>query len=88
MNIYSAITPDMLHQIKKGVWEHLVNLTLEIIKCSYDSRIANMVILKLDLRISLVPRYFGLKKFPKGISSLSQITAAEYQQIMRVSSYM
>ena len=84
MNIYSIITPDMLHQIKKGVWEHLVNLTLEIIKQSYDSRTANQLILELDLCICLVPRYSGLRKFSKGISHLSQITAAEYQQLMRV----
>ncbi len=74
----------MLHQVKKGVWEHLVNLTLQIIKCTYDSRTSNQLILELDLRIRLVPRYSGLRKFSKGISSLSQITAAEYQQLMRV----
>jgi Tfp pilus assembly protein PilO len=83
-NVYSTITPDMLHQVKKGVWEHLVNLTLDIIRESYVSRKANQLILELDLRIRLVPRYSGLRKFSKGISHLSQITAAEYQQIMRV----
>ena len=83
-NIYSTITPDMLHQVKKGVWEHLINLTLGIIKQISNSRTANQLILELDLRISLVPRYPGLKKFSKGISNLSQITAAEYQQLMRV----
>lgn len=83
-NIYSTITPDMLHQVKKGVWEHLVNLTIEIIKRTYDSRTANQLILELDLRVGLVPRYSGLRNFSKGISSLSQITGAEYQQIMRV----
>jgi hypothetical protein len=74
----------MLHQVKKGVWEHLINLTIEIIKSTYDSRKANQLILELDLRICLVPRYYRLRKFPKGISNLSQITAAEYQQLMRV----
>ena len=74
----------MLYQIKKGVWEHLVNLTIEIIKSTYDLRTANKLILELDLCISLVPRYSGLKIFFKGISNLSQITGAEYQQIMRV----
>ena len=42
-NIYLTITPDMLYQIKKDVWEHLVNLTLEIIKRTYDSQIANLL---------------------------------------------
>ena len=83
-NVYSTITPDMLHQIKKGVWEHLVRLTLEMIKSSNDARMANLLIHELDIRISLVPRYYGLRQFPKGISSLSQITAAEYQQLMKV----
>ena len=84
MNIYSTITPDMLHQVKKGVWEHLINLTLEIIKKTYNSRVANKLMLELDLHIHLIPRYFGLKKFSKGISHLSQITATKYQQLMRV----
>ena len=83
-NIYSTITPDMLHLGKKGVWEHLINLTLGIIKQISNSRTANQLILELNLHISLVPRYPGLKKFSKGISNLSQITAAEYQQLMRV----
>ena len=74
----------MLHQVKKGVWEHLINLTLEIIKSSYDSHQVNLLIHELDLRVHFVPRYSGLKRFPKGISNLSQVTAAEYQQIMRV----
>jgi Tfp pilus assembly protein PilO len=74
----------MLHQVKKGVWEHLVKLTLEIIKKTSNPRTANQLILELDLRIRLVPRYPGLVKFSKGISHLSQITAAEYQQLMRV----
>ena len=75
----------MLHQVKKGVWEHLVNLTLNLIKSSFDVYMANLLTLELDLRIWLVPRYPGLKKFSTGISKLSQITAAEYQQLMHVS---
>ena len=59
-NIYSTITPDMLHQVRKGVWEHLVHLALEMIKASNDARTANLKILELDIRISLVPRYYGL----------------------------
>jgi len=75
----------MLHQVKKGVWEHLIKLTLKLIKTSFDARTANLLIQELDLRIQLVPRYQGLKKFPSGISNISQTTAAEFQQLMRVS---
>src|SRR5271169_1870898 len=74
----------MLHQVKKGVWEHLVHLTLEMIKSAYDARTANLMILELDIRICLVPRYYGLWQFPKGISGLLHVTAAEYQQLMWV----
>jgi len=74
----------MLHQVKKGVWEHLVNLTLNLIKSLFDVRMANLLTLELDLCIRLVPRYPGLKKFSTGISKLSQITAAKYQQLMHV----
>jgi hypothetical protein len=83
-NIYSTITLDMLLQVKKDVWEHLINLILGIIKQISNSRTANQLILKLNLHISLVPKYPGLKIFSKGILNLSQITAAEYQQLMQV----
>jgi len=75
----------MLHQVKKGVWEHLINLTLNLIKSLFDTHMVNLLILELDLHIQLVPRYSGLKKFSTRISNLSQITAAEYQQLMHVS---
>lgn len=74
----------MLHQVKKGVWEHIVSLTIDLIQKTYDSRTANQYIHELDVRIRLVPRYLGLKKFSKGISNLSLMTAGEFQQLMRV----
>lgn len=83
-NIYSTVTPDMLHQVKKGVWEHLINLVLEIVKRNDSSRGANAIIQELDLRIRLVPRYPGLKTFSRGISSTAHMTASEYFQTMRV----
>jgi hypothetical protein len=79
-NIYSTITPDMLHQVKKGVWEHLVRLVLKIAKQDDSSR----AVQELDLRIRLVPRYLGLKSFSRGISNTVHMTASEYLQTMRV----
>src|SRR5665811_1158992 len=56
-NCLSQIFTQQLHQtcfikLKKGVWEHLINLTLGIIKQISNSRTANQLILELDLRIS------------------------------------
>jgi Tfp pilus assembly protein PilO len=75
----------MLHQVKKGVWEHIMNLAIKTIHMTYDTRTATKYIHELDIRIRMVPRYSGLKKFDKGISELSFITANEFQQFMRVS---
>src|SRR3954470_22352699 len=70
-NIYSTITPDMLHQVKKGVWEHLINLTLEIIKKTYNSRVANKLMLELDLHMSCSKIFWTQKILKRNITSIS-----------------
>lgn len=77
--------PDLLHQIKKGVWSHLLNWFQSLLQETYDVRRANEYIDEMDKRFTFVPRFKGLKSFPKGIHSMGQITAGEYAQIMKVS---
>ena len=74
----------MLHQVKKGVWEHLLKFFQELISTTYEARTANKYLTELDLRFTFVPPYPGLKKFPKGITQLPQVTGSEYFQIMNV----
>jgi hypothetical protein len=75
----------MLHQVKKGVWEHLLNLFQQLMESEYESRTVKNYLTELDARFAFVPRSQGLKSFSKGITQLSQITASEYFQIMNVS---
>ena len=84
-NIYQTITPDILHQVKKGVWEHLLNLFQDLIKATHEPRTTTRSLRELDLRFSFVPPFPGLKRFPKGIMQLPHITGSEYFHIMNVS---
>ena len=75
----------MLHQVKKGVWEHLLNLFHNLMKAIFEPKTTTKSLRELDLQFTFVPPFPGLKKFPKGITQLPCITSAEYFQIMNVS---
>ena len=50
----------------------------------YDARTANRYMNELDRRFMVTPSFPGIKGFPKGISSLSQMTAREFAAIIKV----
>src|SRR3954451_6666625 len=83
-NIYATIMPDLLHQIKKGVWSHLLNWFQALLRDIHDVRKANEYLDEMDKRFALVPSFKDIKNFPKGIRGMEQITAGEYAQIMKV----
>ncbi|KAG9088545.1 hypothetical protein FRC06_001978, partial [Ceratobasidium sp. 370] len=63
----TCLTPDLLHQINKGMFgEHLVNWCTEIL--GED---------ELDRRTKGMPRFSNLRHFSQGISPLSQWTGKE-----------
>lgn len=72
-NIFTCITPDLLHQLHKGVFkDHLVKWTT-----SASS-------LEIDARYMRLPPYNGLKEFKRGISGISQWTGTEYRHMEKV----
>jgi len=75
---------DLLHQIKKGVWKRIIEWFEILLYYHYSVRDANQYLDELDKRISLVPRFTGIRNFPKGIRNMEQTTAGEYAQIMKV----
>jgi hypothetical protein len=76
-NIYSTISTDLLHQIHKGIFCHVLNWFTKIVESNKDLN-------EFDKRFSVIPSFPGIKKFHHGILRLSQITAREWADIFKV----
>ena len=73
-DIFACITPDILHQIHKGIIkDHIVKWTQKIM--GKDN---------LDDRITILPNAHGLRHFQRGISIITQWTGSEAKEIEKV----
>ena len=72
-DVYSAIMPDVLHQIMQGFVKHV----LEWIKKAYDAS-------ELDARCRRLPPNHNVRLFLRGITSLSRLTGREHADICRI----
>ncbi|XP_006463153.1 hypothetical protein AGABI2DRAFT_152410 [Agaricus bisporus var. bisporus H97] len=75
-NIFACITPDILHQLHKGVFkDHLVSWTTEAIAGGPQ---------EVDRRFKAMTKHFSLRHFKNGISSTSQWTGTEHKNMEKV----
>ncbi|KAH9912446.1 uncharacterized protein B0H18DRAFT_1127164 [Fomitopsis serialis] len=72
-NVFGCITPDLLHQLHKGVFKD------HFVKWSTHGNVA-----QTDARMARVPPYHGLRVFKKGISTVQKWTGIEYRQMEKV----
>ncbi|KAG1842554.1 hypothetical protein F4604DRAFT_1884726 [Suillus subluteus] len=73
-NIFTCITPDILHQLHKGVSkDHIISWCATIMSDT-----------EFDARFQAMSKFHGLRHFKRGISNVSQWTCTEHKEMQRI----
>ena len=74
-DIFSTFTPDLLHQLHKGVFgDHVSKWARKTIPGKNE----------IDYRFKSMPKHPSLRHFQKGITLVSQWTGQEYKELEKV----
>jgi hypothetical protein len=87
--IIDSLGPDLLHQAAKCFWDHLLEKCIKPLILDYWSEKrkipASRVLAEIDARFSIMPKYFGLRRFTKGIYNKQHPWMVhEYRAMMKV----
>ncbi|KAJ6467262.1 hypothetical protein C8R45DRAFT_1106043 [Mycena sanguinolenta] len=83
-DIHELLAPDLLHQVIKGTFkDHLVDWVNQYLHAQYGETRALEIIADIDHRISAVPSFPGLRRFPDG-RDFAQWTGDDSKALMKV----
>ncbi|KAI5886109.1 uncharacterized protein SCHCODRAFT_02673152 [Schizophyllum commune H4-8] len=83
-DIHELLSPDLLHQVIKGTFkDHLVTWIGEYLNVTYGAARAKEILDDIDRRLSAVPSFPGLRRFPEG-RDFAQWTGDDSKALMRV----
>ncbi|EIM79496.1 uncharacterized protein STEHIDRAFT_69427 [Stereum hirsutum FP-91666 SS1] len=73
VNVFAAITPDLLHQLSQGVMKHLLKWLKEIFGAA-----------EIDARCAALPPNHNLRHFANGITSMKRVSGSEHRDMCRI----
>ncbi|KDQ54264.1 hypothetical protein JAAARDRAFT_196640 [Jaapia argillacea MUCL 33604] len=83
-DIHDLLSPDLLHQVIKGTFkDHIISWVNEYLHLVHGETRANEIIDDIDRRISAVPPFPGLRRFPDG-RDFTQWTGDDLKALMKV----
>ncbi|KAF8179519.1 hypothetical protein K438DRAFT_1842926 [Mycena galopus ATCC 62051] len=83
-DIHEVLSPDLLHQVIKGTFkDHLVTWVNEYLHLEHGEKRALEIIQDIDRRLSAVPEFPGLRRFPDG-RDFHQWTGDDSKALMKI----
>ncbi|KAJ7203848.1 hypothetical protein GGX14DRAFT_698923 [Mycena pura] len=83
-DIHELLSSDLLHQVIKGTFkDHIVSWVNEYLHLVHPEKRALEIIQDIDRRISAVPEFPGLRRFPDG-RDFSQWTGDDSKALMKI----